>query len=106
MWALLPLRYGVPAGVGRDGRVFVGVGIGDSAISVGVIVACGVAVGVAVGVNVGSKICTVGVGSGDCAPAVFQLTRQSRNAAIEMQIMNSKLRRSLGRMYNLPVLSD
>jgi hypothetical protein len=27
-----------------------------------------------VGVNVGSKICTVGVGSGDCAPAVLQLT--------------------------------
>jgi hypothetical protein len=106
MWALLPLRAGVISNVGRGRCVLVGIGIGEITISVGVAVACGVAVAVAVGVNVGSKICTVGVGSGDCAPAMFQLTRYSSSAVIAMQMMNSQLRCSLGRMYNLPVLSD
>jgi hypothetical protein len=37
---------------------------------------------------------------------MFQLTRYSSSAVIAMQMMNSQLRCSLGRMYNLPVLSD
>ncbi len=47
-----------------------------------------------------------GVGSDDCAPAVFQLTRYSSSAAIAMQMIKSELRNVLGFIYTVLILSD